>query len=150
MQYDEFIDRVMQGAGLASREEAMGIIRATLAVLGERIYRTERDDLAAELPKPMKGFLYGRAGPDVTREQLDRFGLEDFYQRVRSESELDYRQAVERARAVISVLKDAVSEGQLADVRRELGGEYDPLFSGTGEGPALTRTDGTYPVRGSS
>jgi uncharacterized protein (DUF2267 family) len=148
MRYDEFVDRVMQEADLASRQDAIAIVRATLAVLGERIYRTERDDLAAELPKSMKGFLYERAGPNVTREQLDRFSLDDYYQRVRAEAELDYGEAVRRAQAVVRVLRDAVSEGQLADVRRELGREYDPLVSETGEGPAPTRTDGAYPVEG--
>jgi uncharacterized protein (DUF2267 family) len=148
MRYDEFIDRVMQEAGVDARQDAIATVRATLAVLGERIYRTERDQLAAELPKPMKGFLCERAGPDVSREQLDRFGLDDFYQRVRAEAQLDYVEGARRAKVVVSILKEAVSEGTLADVRRDVGREYDPLFDEPGEGPAATRTDGTYPVEG--
>jgi uncharacterized protein (DUF2267 family) len=37
MQCDEFVDRVMREAELASSQDAVAIVRATLAVLGERI-----------------------------------------------------------------------------------------------------------------
>jgi uncharacterized protein (DUF2267 family) len=47
MQYEEFIQRVQERADLGSREEAVRATEAVLGTLGERLYRTERDDVAA-------------------------------------------------------------------------------------------------------
>ena len=47
MQYQEFIGRVQQQAGLRSFERAKAATRATLTALGEYLSRGEGQDLAA-------------------------------------------------------------------------------------------------------
>jgi uncharacterized protein (DUF2267 family) len=50
VQYDEFIDRVQQRAGLGSFSEAEEATRATLTTLGEYLVGGEGLDLASQLP----------------------------------------------------------------------------------------------------
>ena len=52
------------------------------AALGERIYRTEQDKLAAQLPKELREYLSSRAQPETMRGDTDRYSLEEFYNRV--------------------------------------------------------------------
>jgi len=47
---------------------------------------------------------------------------------------VDLPDAVHQARAVISVLGEAVSPGEMADARAQLPDEYDPLFGLGSEG----------------
>lgn len=64
----------------------------------------------------------------------DSFNLEQFFQRVAERESADLPQAVHHARAVISVLQEAVTPGEVADVRAQLPDEYDPLFDAGSEG----------------
>ncbi len=57
MEYDEFIDRVQERLNLDSRDDAIRITEVTLATLGERLDRLERDQTAAQLPNELKAFL---------------------------------------------------------------------------------------------
>ena len=47
---------------------------------------------------------------------------------------VDLPDAIYQARAVISVLGEAVSPGEMADARAQLPDEYDPLFGLGSEG----------------
>jgi uncharacterized protein (DUF2267 family) len=121
MQYDEFIGQVQHRARLASRGEAVKAARATLGVLGQRLFGGEAEDLAAQLPQEIQPYLK-QAKAD------DSFGLDEFYQRVSETEGVDLPVAVYHARAVVSVVSNAVSEGEIEDVRAQLPDEYDPLF----------------------
>jgi uncharacterized protein (DUF2267 family) len=127
MRYDEFISRVQERAGLA-RDEAVRSTEATLATLGERLYRTERENLAAQLPDELKEDLFKEVDSEVTRRDVDRFSLEEFYIRVSARAEIGYPDAVKRAQAVIAVLREAVSAGEIEDVLSKLPDEYGELF----------------------
>jgi uncharacterized protein (DUF2267 family) len=52
-----------------------------------------------------------------------------FFNRVSAREGVRWQQAVAHARAVIAVVCEAVSPGKMADIRRELGPEYDALFA---------------------
>ena len=75
MQYDDFIDRVQQRAGLNSQEGAVRAIRATLETLGERLSRAETRQLAAQLPKELRAYFH-------PRQESQIFPLEEFFNRV--------------------------------------------------------------------
>lgn len=128
MQTDEFVRRVQERANIESGDEALEIIEATLETLGERLPRDERADLTAELPGQLKAY---------TRRHLEteQFALEEFYNRVAARSDLGAPQAIEHAHVVIQVLQEAVSEGQLQDVRAHLPPEFEQLFTGEAQGP---------------
>jgi uncharacterized protein (DUF2267 family) len=128
MRYHEFINRVQERTDLGSRDEAARATEATLATLGERLYRTERENLAAQLPDELKEDLFKRVDSEVIRRDVDRFSLEEFYIRVSARAEVGYPDAVKRAQAVIAVLQEAVSAGEIEDVLSKLPDEYGELF----------------------
>jgi uncharacterized protein (DUF2267 family) len=136
MEYDQFVEQVRERAGLDSPDEAVTAIQAVLGTLGELLSGKERHDLAAELPKALKGFpgiWVDRPPKELTRPH--RFTLEEFYHRVAARSGSRHPAAVKRTQAVMQVLTQAVSGGELRDVFRELPAEYGALLSGAVRGP---------------
>jgi uncharacterized protein (DUF2267 family) len=125
VQCQEFIGRVQQQAGLGSFERAEAATRATLTVLGDYIAGGEGHDLAAQLPQGLAELLH-RQSP--ARSFI--FSLNDFLQRVGEEEGVESGAAEAHARAVVDVLKEAVSGGEMQDVRRQFPSKFDPLFSG--------------------
>lgn len=124
MKADEFIKHVKERGHIDSREEAREATRATLCVLGERLFGGERDDLAAQLPPELQPFL-------LEPVESESFGLEEFFERVGEEEGIGIDQAQEHARAVISVLCDAVTQGEIDDVKSQLPKDFAALFEGT-------------------
>jgi uncharacterized protein (DUF2267 family) len=102
--------------------------RATLEVLGRRLHHGENEHLASQLPQEVAVFLENDH-PDVA------FGMEELFERVgtKTKEKVDLPEAVHHARAVISVVKEAVSKEQFNDVRGQLPEEYDPLFESFSE-----------------
>ncbi len=127
MQYDEFVGEVQNRARLPSQADAVRAIQATLETLAERIAAGEASDLAAQLPPELGTFLR-----DV--EETERFPVDDFFLRVAAKETADLPDAVHHARAVMSVLQDAVTAGEIEDVRAQLPDEYGPLFEAGSEG----------------
>jgi uncharacterized protein (DUF2267 family) len=127
MQYDEFLGRVQNRARLASSDEALKAAQATLEVLAQRLHGGEADDLAAQLPEQIGAFMKGKAGQGT-------FGLDAFFQQVSEKEGVDLPVGTHHARAVIAVVQDAVSGGELEDVREQLPQEYAPLFESGSEG----------------
>jgi uncharacterized protein (DUF2267 family) len=127
MQYHEFIGKVQNRARLGTTGEAVRATRATLEVLGQRLYHGEAAHLASQLPTEIGVFLKNDH-PD------EAFGVEEFFERVSTRENVDVPDAAHHARAVISVVKEAVSKGQFNDVRAQLPEEYDPLFESGSEG----------------
>jgi uncharacterized protein (DUF2267 family) len=128
MQYDEFIRRVQKNAKLDSPEEAKELTEVVLGTLGERLYRTERNDLAAQLPKEMKGFLFSQQEPEQTRQEVRRFSLEEFYNRVRARTKVGYPAAVAQTQAVMQVFQEAISAGERGDALATLPEEFKELL----------------------
>ena len=57
-----------------------------------------------------------------------RFPIEEFFERVSQREGVDVPKAIYHARAVIAVLYEAISPGEMADVRAQLPAEYVRLF----------------------
>ena len=122
MQFDDFLTRVQEQAGLNTRDEAINITRAVLETLGERLDRKVRNGLEAQLPNELKEFLLGRV------EHSDQYDLQEFYNRVGARADLKYGDSVERTRQVISVLRQAVPGGEIEDILEDLSPEFGELF----------------------
>src|SRR5438309_8372662 len=123
MKHDEFIGQVQHYARLASRGDAERATRATLETLGERLAGGEVKDLASQLPRGIAEYLhYGLAGLG------ERFSLDEFYRRVSEREGEDLPRAVFHARAVIKVLSEAVSPGEIIDILDQLPREFDRFF----------------------
>ena len=123
MKHDEFIGQVQHRARLASRGDAEIATRATLETLAERLSGGEADDLASQLPRGIAEYLRTEfAGEGM------RFSVEEFFERVSQREGVDLSRAIYHARAVIAVLYEAVSPGEMDDVRAQLPAEYARLF----------------------
>lgn len=127
MNYDEFIGQVQARARLGSTGEAVRATRATLAVLGQRLFGGEVEDLAAQLPSEVGYYLQ-------QTEASESFGLNEFFRRVSEHEGVDLPDAVHHARVVISVVQEAVTPSEVKDIRAQLPDEFDPLFEAGSEG----------------
>jgi uncharacterized protein (DUF2267 family) len=132
MNYDEFIREVRSRGHMGSREEAENAARATLQTLSERLAGQEPQNLASQLP------------PELAEHMRDEgkgksFSLEEFFRRVSEKDPgVDEPRAVYHARVVMEVLQDAVTGGEMDDVRSQLPEEYAPLFEAGSQGEMET------------
>ncbi|WP_202593661.1 DUF2267 domain-containing protein [Halococcus sediminicola] len=130
MDHDTFIGKVQNRAELPSRGAALGASRATLQTLGDRIQEGEATNLAAQLSDELGRFLEEHA------KTTESFSFDEFIERVADRDENfgesddgnDLSAATFHARVVVDVLEDAVSGGQLDDLRNQLPDEYGQLF----------------------
>ncbi|MBW3625321.1 MAG: DUF2267 domain-containing protein [Armatimonadetes bacterium] len=129
MKYDEFVGQVQQRARLGSSGEAVTAIRSTLETLGQRLAGGAAGNLAAQLPQEIGRYL--TESPGGTGERL---GLDDFYMMVSVRESRELPEAVFHAKAVMAVLKEAVSDGEWEKIRAQFPDEYDPLFEGVEPG----------------
>ena len=123
MQFDDFITRVQEQARLDTREESIRITRVVLETLGERLDRKVRNGLEAQLPNELKDFLLARV------EHSDQYDLQEFYNRVGARADLTAREATERTKQVVAVLREAVPGGEIEDILEDLSPEYGELFA---------------------
>ncbi|MDP8971978.1 MAG: DUF2267 domain-containing protein [Actinomycetota bacterium] len=126
MKRDRFVKRVQDIGKLDSREEAERAIRATLETLKQRLAGNEPDNLAAQLPEDIANPLRGEGGQKS-------FALAEFYRRVADKEGISESHAIREARAVALVLQEAVTTGEMDDVRHQLKDEYAELFGRQGE-----------------
>lgn len=130
MNRDEFIKQVQQRGHMNTREEAESAIKATFTTLAERLAAGEPHDLAAQLPPGIAEHLtHERAGAG------EKLSLQEFFDRVDERDEAaDEPRAVYHARVVMEVAQDAVTGGEVDDVRSQLPEEYAPLFEAGSQG----------------
>jgi uncharacterized protein (DUF2267 family) len=121
--YHEFMGLVQHRAQLPSFEDAVTATRVTLGVLSLRLAGGTPENLAAQLPREIGLFLQG---PLAGTGQ--RFSLAEFDQMVAEREGTNLPTAMFHARAVMSVVRDAVSPGEFANVRAQLPADYGPLF----------------------
>ncbi len=130
MQYEEFVGQVQNQARLGTQGAAVKAIQATLETLGERLVEGSAKNLASQLPREI--------GHSLKEKGTERFGLEEFFERVAERETADLPDAVYHARVVISVLGDAVGPGEIEKVAAQLPDEYTPLFEAGSTGPMRT------------
>ena len=134
MKYDEFIEQIQKRAHLSSESEAQRATQATLETLAAFITPMERHDAASELPRVIKEYMqqpFLAAGKPPAPSPESSQIVEDFYQRVSILEEVPLETAREHTRAVMSVLRDALSKGEFEDIRAELPPAlYNEFFAG--------------------
>lgn len=122
MDLQQLLAAVRDTAGVSSQQEAEQAAMATLKALGERISGGETKDLAAQLPAPLDRALPAAGGGQ-------RFGIEEFYERVASyEGSDDPRDARRHARAVVAALKASITGGEFDQIQAQLPQEYGDLL----------------------
>lgn len=128
MKYDEFIGQIQSRARLGTLGDAVKATRAVLETLGERVPGDEIKDLAAQLPSEIAHYFSQKS------EIVDKFGLNDFFKRVSEREPCDLPDAIYHSRVVMSVMRDAVTTGEISDIRAQLPDEFDPLFESGWQG----------------
>lgn len=123
MNYDQFIKTVKDSGEFSDREAAIKATKAVLETVRERLLGDEASNLAAQLPAELADCLRGREG-----QMGDNFKIEEFYTRVSQRAGVDVETAATYSRTVITVLSQAVSPGEFADVRVNFAKDYDELF----------------------
>lgn len=128
MQANEMIKQMAQRAQMGSNDEARGALESALITLADRLPREEAKDFAAQLPEPFDRCL------ELARpfNEIEKLSLQEFYQRIAQRQKCSLPRAKAMAHAATSVLADAVSAGQVAQVKHMLPGEYSVLFEATG------------------
>lgn len=121
MKQEQFLSQVRSLAELETLDEAERAVQATFETLRERLAANEPNNLAAQLPGELGEYLEGGGGEDA-------FSVGEFYDRVAEKEGVGVEEATTHARAVGAVLQEAVTEGELDDIRQQLKPEYDELF----------------------
>lgn len=127
MQYQDFIGQVQSRARLPSEQDAVRATRATLETLGERLVGGQADNAAAQLPPEIGRFL-------TDSDHGQEFSSDEFLHRVSDREDLELPNAVFHARAVLDVLGEAISEGELEKIRAQLPDDFARLFEAGSEG----------------
>lgn len=127
MQEHEFVSAVQQSTDLPDQESAERAVRATLAVLGQRLAGGETKDLRGQLPGGLKEYLPAEGGGE-------RFDVSSFYERVATEEGegVTVANARQHARATVKALEVALSDGEWTSFTAQLPSEYSDLL-GTDE-----------------
>jgi len=95
--------------------------------LAERLAPGEVDDLIARLDRDFHPALErGKAGQSTATRRMDRA---EFLQRVADRAGISHQDAFDHARAVFTVLRDALPGGEFWDIAAELPAEYAALWS---------------------
>lgn len=126
MQYAEFLKKVQNQMGpthgSATSDEATRAIAASLEALGECITGEEARNLADQLPKELKDPLYQAS------EDAKVCSLETFLRRIGEKESIDAGTATDHASAVMSVLGEAASGGEMEAIRAQLPQGFAALF----------------------
>jgi uncharacterized protein (DUF2267 family) len=127
---------VQRAAGL-DPPAAQRATEATLRTLAERITGGEASDIAAFLPRAMRGWMV------PTPEPAEPFDRREFIRRVAEREGVDADIAEEHVRAVFQMLGFAVAPGELRDMASQLPRDFEDLLevAGVGRRSALTRDD---------
>lgn len=135
MRFHELVRRVQEEGDVDSKDEAVQAIQATLSGLGECLYRTERRHLASQLPKQAKEFLDEQVDSQVTREGAACLTLEEFYDRVGARADVSQSEAMDRAKAVVAVLRQALPDGEWRHIVKEMPKAFRELLVDASAGP---------------
>lgn len=120
MLYDDFLMVVQERANTGSKRETLIAIEAALKTLGERLSEVQAARLANQLPLEIGLFL------TVVDTNKD-YSLESFYRHVARRENLPLDESMPHARAVLSVLHDALSPGELQTALSGLPAEFNGL-----------------------
>jgi uncharacterized protein (DUF2267 family) len=121
MQFNEILGVVKERARVASLEEVLRATRSTLSTLNERLSGGEPGNLASQLPPELQQYLDDQG-------KGERFNVDEFFKRISRREGIDLPVSVHHTRAVISVLREAVSAGEIQDFLAQLPDDYRKLF----------------------
>jgi uncharacterized protein (DUF2267 family) len=124
--YDEFIDRVAERAGV-SRKHAAKLTEATLKVLADRISGGQALDLAAMLPEQLARHLR-----KPHQKQPKKYGFDEFVGKVHDRADVPRKEVRPGIRAVLLTLREVAGEKEFRDALAQLPDEFEELLQEEG------------------
>jgi|YelNatPaOPRAMG01_1025707.scaffolds.fasta_scaffold258485_1 uncharacterized protein (DUF2267 family) len=123
MTKDEFLNAVQERLNLADKDEAETAVRSVLAATADRLTPEEANDLASQLPHELAEFIRRRPGG------VQKMDYDTYIARIQHDLDLaDPAQAERVARGVLSVVRDAVGEGEWQDVVSQMPMDMKEMF----------------------
>lgn len=127
MQKQEFINFVKERALVDSDDDALRLVRATFQTLVAHMAGNAPAKLAAQLPEGIAELMTELENSNTPLGE--KFGVEEFVRRVSERAGGgETSEAALQASAVLSVLRDAVSNEEFDKVRGTFPAEYNALF----------------------
>lgn len=112
---EDWLDEIMDQMDWSDRKQAYKALRVVLQTLRDRLTVEEATDLGAQLPLLIRGMFYECWNPTGKPTSLRK--IEDFVAIVNKDfKQEDYVAPEDITRAVLSVLGNHVSEGEIDDV----------------------------------
>jgi uncharacterized protein (DUF2267 family) len=121
MKYDEFMGAVKKRIGAEDRVEAERTALAVLQALSDRLTGDEAEDLLSQLPARLKESI-------IVTEPATRLTPNEFVELIANALEITPEEARRRVAGVFSVLREAVTPGELHDVLVQLPSGYFELL----------------------
>lgn len=123
MKAHEFLTKVRKRGGYADQARICRVTNTVLGVLAQRLPSDEADDLGAHLPHGIDKWV---ATDEPVRQ--NPFGTDEFHQRVAAALRGTPATAESDAKAVLSIVGEAITADQLDQLLSELDPDYAPLF----------------------
>ncbi len=114
MKRDEFIKTVQKKLELDSKDDAIWITDTILKTLSERLTEQEAFDLASQLPRELKELVKG------VPDHVIKMDRQKFIAKVAERLDVSLEEAERYIKATFSVLKSAVTPGEIEDVLSQL------------------------------
>jgi uncharacterized protein (DUF2267 family) len=121
MRYEEMLEHVRDRAGLDTREQAEGAVRAVSQVLAQRLPAIVVRHVADQVPAPVGQWL--RDG-----DEPQDFDLHEFYRQVGEYEAIRTGFAVEHSQVVCQVLGEQLDHEGHAHLEKHLPAEFVELF----------------------
>lgn len=127
MDFHHFIGQIQDRARLGTTQAAVNATHATLSTLGERLTEGERKDLAAQLPQEVGHYL-------IEGDSGQTFDIDAYFSRISAREHSDVQDAVYHSRVVLEVLQEAVSPGEIRQIKDQLPPEFYSVFESGSSG----------------
>lgn len=112
MTYKELIRRVQDYSGFSDRESEDSL-RLIVETLSSRLEEDGRENFASQLPQELESVALGP-------QETDTFTSSDMYEELSQLENIDRSHVKRQLMAVWEALKDALSAGQLNELRSQL------------------------------
>lgn len=112
MKYRELVKNVASYSGFSDAESEMALNLVTEKI-ASRLDEEEREDFASQLPAELQDIV-------LLPEGTSRFSMESMYDTLSRLENISSEHAKKQVVAVWRALKDAISPGEIADIRSQL------------------------------
>ena len=113
MLYRTMVKRVQDYSGFAD-QEAETALRLVVEIIAERLEEGERSDFANQLPIELKMMVMS------LRNRPQKLSTEDVYDELMQLQDINRAHAKKQVMAVWQALEDALSEGEIDNIRMQL------------------------------